>query len=134
MERDTGSSGFTLIETVVALIIFVACYLLIQQSVSLGWRGVQVAHAETAAMRLAQSRLAAAGVETPLQDGTQTGQTAEGFDWSMQTKPYGQPELGSPPTRPTGYWVIVEVTWREGPLRRARSLQLSTLKLRGGPR
>lgn len=134
MERDTGSSGFTLIETVVALIIFVACYLLIQQSVSLGWRGVQVAHAETAAMRLAQSRLAAAGVETPLQDGTQTGQTAEGFDWSMQTKQYGQPELGSPPARPTGYWVTVEVTWREGPLRRARSLQLSTLKLKGAPR
>jgi len=130
MERDDGSDGFTLIETLVALIIFVACYVMIHQTVSLGWRGVQVAHAETAALRLAQSRLAAAGVEEPLQDGQQTGRTAEGFDWSVQVRPYAQPDIAASAPRPTGYWVTVDVSWREGPLRKARSLQLSTLKLR----
>jgi general secretion pathway protein I len=133
MDRDDASHGFTLIETLVALIIFVACYLMIHQTVALGWRGVQVAHAETAALRLAQSRLAAAGVEQPLQDGRQTGRT-EGFDWSVQVRPYAQPEIAAPAQRPTGYWVTVDVNWREGPLRRARSLQLSTLKLKSPPR
>ena len=133
MERDEGSQGFTLIETLVALIIFVACYLMIHQSVALGWRGVQVAHAETAALRLAQSRLAAAGVEEPLQDGQQTGRT-EGFDWSVQIRPYAQPEIAAPAQRPTGYWVTVDVNWREGPLRKARSLRLSTLKLKSSSR
>lgn len=133
MEPDDGSHGFTLIETLVALIIFVACYLMIHQTVALGWRGVQVAHAETAALRLAQSRLAAAGVEQPLQDGQQAGRT-EGFDWSVQVRPYARPEIAAPAQRPIGYWVTVDVNWREGPLRRARSLQLSTLKLKSSTR
>lgn len=76
-ERD-GSSGFTLIETLVALVIFVAGYILIHRSVSLGWRGAQIAWAESAAVRLAQSRLAAAGVEAPLQEGERSGETSDG--------------------------------------------------------
>ena len=63
MRRGTSNDGFTLIETLVALVIFVACYLLIYHSVALGWRGVQVAHTEAGAARLAQGLLTAAGVE-----------------------------------------------------------------------
>ena len=61
--------GFTLMETIVALIIFVACYVLIQQVLSLGWRGVSASQGELGALHVAQMRLAAAGVEAPLAEG-----------------------------------------------------------------
>lgn len=129
MQGSSTSAGFTLIETLVALVIFVACYLLIHQSVSLGWRGVQVAQTEATALRLAQARLASAGVDARLEEGQQTGQTPDGYSWSTQVQRYQQPGADGKVSRLGGYWVTVEVSWREGPLRRTRSLQLATLRL-----
>jgi general secretion pathway protein I len=133
MPREPASAGFTLIETLVALVIFVAGYLLVYQSVSVGWRGTQVAHTESAALRLAQARLAAAGVESPLEDGQQSGESPDGYAWTVRVARYNQPDLDEPPARLAGYWVSVDVRWREGALRRARSLRLETLKLAAGP-
>lgn len=133
MRQSDSSAGFTLIETLVALVIFVACYLLIHQSVSLGWRGVQVAHAEATALRLAQTRLTSAGVDAKLEEGEQSGQTADGYSWSTQIQRYNQPTPEGARARLAGYWVTVQVRWREGPLRRTRSLQLTTLKLSALP-
>src|SRR5262245_49214136 len=93
MQSEHRDAGFTLIETLVALVIFVACYLLIHQSVSLGWRGVQVAYTEAGAARLAQGLLTAAGVDAPLRDGQLTGSTADGYNWSVLTRRYPQPGL-----------------------------------------
>jgi prepilin-type N-terminal cleavage/methylation domain-containing protein len=132
MRRGTSSDGFTLIETLVALVIFVACYLLIYNSVALGWRGVQVAHTETGAARLAQGLLTAAGVDAPLQDGQQNGR-ADGYDWIVEIKRRTEAERDSPAMDLAGYWVTVDISWREGPLRKTRALKLSTLKLGRAP-
>ena len=129
MPKEHHSAGFTLIETLVALVIFVAGYLLVYQTVSVGWRGTQVAHTESAALRIAQSRLAAAGVEQRLQEGEQSGQTADGYAWTTQVTRYRRPNSDDAPGRLEAYWVRVDVTWREDPLRKARSLRLETLKL-----
>lgn len=131
-ERDS-TSGFTLIETLVALVIFVAGYLLIHQSVSLGWRGAQIAWTESAALRLAQSRLATAGVETRLQEGEQSGRTPDGYSWAMRTQRYHRPGIDDGPEKIAGYWVTITVSWDGGVLRPARSLQLKTLKLAARP-
>jgi prepilin-type N-terminal cleavage/methylation domain-containing protein len=133
MPASRGSPGFTLIETLVALVIFVAGYLLVHHSVSLGWRGAQVAWAESAALRLARSRLAAAGVETRLQDGGQSGETDDGFSWTLRTEPYRSPDIGGTAEKIAGYWVTVTVRWDGGVLRPARSLRLTTLKLGSPP-
>ena len=133
MQESSTSAGFTLIETLVALVIFVACYLLIHQSVSLGWRGVQVAQTEAAALRLAQARLASAGVDARLEEGQQTGQTPDGYNWSVQVQRYDHPGADGKVSRLGAYWVTIQVNWREGPLRTARSLQLTTLRLGAPP-
>lgn len=129
MQGSTASAGFTLIETLVALVIFVACYLLIHQSVSMGWRGVQIAQTEAAALRLAQRRLASAGAEGRLEEGLHTGQTSDGYSWSVQVRRHDEPGSESKQSRLRGYWVTAEVSWREGRFNRARSLQLTTLRL-----
>jgi prepilin-type N-terminal cleavage/methylation domain-containing protein len=128
-----GSSGFTLIETLVALVIFVAGYLVIHHSVSLGWSGAQIAWAEGAALRLAQSRLAAAGIEARLSEGERSGETDDGFGWRMRTERYRRPDAGASAGKITGYWVTVTVRWDGGVLRPARSLRLKTLKLGAAP-
>jgi prepilin-type N-terminal cleavage/methylation domain-containing protein len=131
-DRDS-SAGFTLIETLVALVIFVAGYVLVHQSVSLGWRGAQVAHTERAAVRLARARLAAAGVEARLVEGPQSGQTSDGYTWTLHVNRYGQPGSDNPPARLGGFWVTVDVTWQEGVFRRTRSLRFTTLRLAALP-
>jgi prepilin-type N-terminal cleavage/methylation domain-containing protein len=138
MRESDAASGFTLIETLVALTIFVAGYVVVHQSVMLAWRGAQIAWAEGAAVRLAQSRLAAAGVETRLQEGEERGETPDGFRWTQRVELY-RPPAGAEEARRgaaariAGYWVTVTVRWRGGLLQSDRSLELRTLKLAARP-
>jgi general secretion pathway protein I len=135
MRAGNSTAGFTLIEVLVALLIFVAGYLVVYQSVSLAWRGAQAAWGESAAVRLAQSRLAAAGVETRLQEGEQSGETADGLSWTVRVETYRRPGAEGPAERAgraekmAGYWVTVTVKWGGGVLHPARSLSLKTMKL-----
>jgi prepilin-type N-terminal cleavage/methylation domain-containing protein len=133
MRKSNGAAGFTLIETLVALVIFVAGYLLIHQSVSLGWRGARIAWAESAALRLAQSRLAAAGVEARLQEGERSGETPDGYSWTMSTERYRQPGSDAVTEQIAAYWVTIVVRWNGGALRPARSVRLKTLRLEARP-
>ena len=139
MRDSESTSGFTLIETLVALTIFVAGYVVVHQSVMLAWRGAQTAWAEEGAVRLAQSQLATASVETRLQEGEARGRTPDGFAWVRRVALYrpppgaGAPDGGGRAGRIAGYWVSVTVTWRGGPLQSARSLELKTLRLAARP-
>jgi general secretion pathway protein I len=132
MKENAATSGFTLIEVLVALVIFVAGYIVVHQSVSLAWHGAQVAWMEGAALRLAQSRLAAAGVETELQDGEQSGETPDGLVWTARIERYRPPGADDEAPRTAAYWVTVVVRWNGGATRGTRSLQLKTLKLAAG--
>jgi prepilin-type N-terminal cleavage/methylation domain-containing protein len=137
MRASDGTSGFTLIETLVALTIFVAGYVVVHQSVMLAWRGAQSAWAENVAVRLARSRLAAAGVEARLQEGEEGGETPDGFTWTTRVERYRPPGPDEPgagaPRKIAGYWVTVTVRWQGGPLQGAKSLELKTLKLAALP-
>jgi general secretion pathway protein I len=125
--RPGSEQGFTLMETLVALVIFVACYLLIHQGLSLGWRGVQLAQSESVALQVAQGRLAAAGLDEPLADGQRTGET-DGYAWTMHVRREDRRAAGTASPL-TAFWVTVAVSWRDRPERRLRSVQLTTMKL-----
>jgi len=117
-------------ETIVALIIFVGGYVLIQQVLSTGWRGVSASQGELAALHVAQTRLAAVGVESPLSEGQQSG-SENGYDWVVDVRRQNADNESESRARthPTGYWVAVEVSWRDEGTRRARALQLMSLKV-----
>ena len=133
MRKRDRISGFTLIETLVALTIFVVGYLLVHQSVSLGWRGAQIARTESAALRVAHTHLATVGVEARLQEGEQSGRTPDGYRWTMRTERYQRPGIEGASEKLAGYWVTVIVSWDGGVWRPVRSLQLKTLKLEARP-
>ena len=134
MERCPAGAGreggFTLMETIVALIIFVACYVLIQQVLSIGWRGVSASQGELGALHVAQTRLAAAGVEAPLVEGQQSG-SADRYEWVVEVRRQNAESESESraKTHASGYWVAVEVSWRDEVTRKSRSLQLKTLKV-----
>lgn len=129
-------TGFTLIETLVALVVFTACYILVQQSISGSWRLVRAAQSEVAALAVAQRQLALSGIETPLEDGASSGRSDDGYAWAVEIRRYAPP--GEPTITPlAAYWVDVTVRWKESPFRTERSLSLKTVRLaviQGAPR
>lgn len=129
-----NDAGFTLIETLVAVMVFALAGAALQQSLAGGWRGVRLVRTQDAALRIAKSEIAAAGSQGDLVEGTVEGITQDGFAWSRAIRRRGGGQPGDlSPTGIDGYWVDVTVRWKEAPLRPERSIQLSTLKLRNAP-
>lgn len=128
--REDG--GFTLVETLVALVIMIAAATMLYRGLSSGLRVSDAADGADAALLIAQQRLAAAGIETPLRAGRQEG--AEGnVLWQVKLRPYiAAEETGeaAQAARLQAFWVTATVTWRDRRAARPRSLQLTTLKLR----
>jgi general secretion pathway protein I len=138
MPRASGrrDAGFSLIETLVALMVFTACYILVQESISGSWRLVRAAQSEEAALAVAQRQLALSGIETPLEEGSSTGVSDDGYAWAVDIRRYVPPgEQAATPL--LAYWVDVSVRWKESALRPERNLSLKTLRLAvniGAPR
>jgi prepilin-type N-terminal cleavage/methylation domain-containing protein len=137
--REPGrETGFTLMETIVALALFSGVYVLLNQGLTAGWQGQRRADMDAGAVALATAQLASAGVETPLADGLRTSGQQGVFSWDTSVEKYiepGEDLLSRDASRnATGaafsaYWVAVDVSWPSGPLQKPRSLRLRTLKL-----
>ena|SRR5688572_22578504 len=128
--REDG--GFTLIETLVALMVMIVAATMLYRGLSGGLRASNAADGADVALLVAQQRLAAAGIETPLQAGRQEG--AEGdVLWQVDLRPYVTADeigKGAQAARLQAFWATATVTWRDRRSVRRHSLQLTTLKLR----
>jgi general secretion pathway protein I len=121
--HERGSNhGFTLLEILVALVIFALAFGVVAQIVQTGLRQSGVARSLTAATLLAQSELARVGVEVPLRTGPADGETETGMRWHTEVELVEQPnEQQSLAT----YQVQVTVSWGPNP---AEQLTLTTLR------
>ncbi len=78
------------------------------------------------ATQLAQSKLAAVGVETPLTPGEQSGRFDDDFAWRVAVLPFAGDGTELEGVRATrAYEVAVTVSWDKG----GRTLRLTTLRL-----
>ena len=117
-----GDHGFTLLEILVALVIFALAFGVLAQIIQTGLRQSTGARSITAATLLAQSELARVGVEVPLRAGPADGETETGMRWHTEVELIEQPdEQQSLAT----YQVQVTVAWGPGP---AEQLTLTTLR------
>lgn len=124
--------GFTLVEVVVA---FLLLSLVLASGFELFTTGMRRAidiEERSQALAIAQSQLAAVGVEQALKEGSASGQSDDGkFRWT--TTVARSPEGGGDPNQPIQsayglYRIEVVVTWR-GADERDQAFSLATLEL-----
>lgn len=121
--EDGRRAGFTLLEILVALVIFALAFGVLAQIIQTGLRQSGVAESTAAATALARSHLARIGVELPLEAGETDGETGDGMRWHTDIELAGTSEehygLAS-------YLVRVTVSWGPGA---AEQVTLTTLRL-----
>jgi prepilin-type N-terminal cleavage/methylation domain-containing protein len=125
--RELGrrARGFTLLEVLVALIIFAIAFGVLAQIIQTGLGQAHSAAATSEATLLARSLLAEVGSELPVSPGVVEGEAAGGYRWRIEMR---ATEDGADDAL-SAYLVQVTVAW--GP--EARSVELSTLRLGAAP-
>jgi general secretion pathway protein I len=126
------AAGFTLIEIVVAFVLLALVLSTGFEIFASGLRRAGELEDQSRAIVIAQSRLAATGLEQPLVEGSAQGVSEDGrFHWAVTVSPSteGQPPPDQPQPGPGTYMafrVDVRVDW-EGGDSRPHSFALATL-------
>ena len=117
-----SASGFTLLEILVALVIFALAFAVVAQIMHTALRQSTVARSLTGATLLARSELARVGVEVPLQVGRAEGETEGGMRWQTEIELLEGPDEEQSLAL---FEVRVTVAWGASP---AEQLMLTTLR------
>jgi general secretion pathway protein I len=127
-QLDVRQTGYTLIEVLVAFMILALALTVLMRIFSGGLRNVSVSSDYAMATLIAESRLAAAGIDVPLRPGETSGTEGERFEWTLSVQDY-QPRPGyrSAAKGVDAYRVTVTVEWPNGD--NTRSVGLSTVRL-----
>jgi general secretion pathway protein I len=123
-ENGSSAQGFTLLEVVVALMIFALSFGVLAQIFQTGFRQSAQAEAVATATLVARSELARIGVELPLEIGETEAETDDGFRVRTTILP-AEIDVGDDELAP----FLVEVTVAWGPTERKQQVELTTLRL-----
>jgi len=123
--------GMTLIEVLVAFIVLSLTMAVIMQIFSGGMRNARLAESYSRAVFLAESKMAAVGLERPLAFGEENGQVGEDMQWRVSVTPAEEDPATNTQLLPVRlYQVRVTASWGEND--RERKFELLSLRL--GPR
>jgi len=126
----SGQFGFSLLEVLVAFSILSLSLGVLMRIFSGDGRLAGMAEDHSRAIVVAESLLANAGVEAPLQPGVFSGEFDRQFGWTLRVTPFIQPDVAQQEQQPfKPYWVELTVEWGEN--RESRSFTLSTLRIVG---
>lgn len=126
MVPPRSSDGFSLLEVLVAFSILALSLGVLMQLFSGSMRNTLASASYSRAVDLAESTLALAGTEIPLQPGRHGGDE-KGLRWELDIEPYIPQELLAPPAGIEVFQVSARVEWSDGG--KARSFSLDTLRL-----
>lgn len=121
--------GFSLLEILIAFSILAFSLTILLNIFSSGLRRAIVSEEYQQAVIIAQSKLAAAGVEEELVNGTQEGDVEEKYFWQVQAQSFDLDAMGLDMDKQNvmPYQVTVVVEWLAG--KNNRQLELTTIKL-----
>jgi general secretion pathway protein I len=125
--RDkSGASGFTLLETLVAMMILAICLVTIMELFSGGLRSGKVTNDYTEAVFHAKSRMEELLLSKTLMPGVWEGSFNDGFSWKATIDDVTTSDMIITPTNKL-FIIRVAVRWHESG--RNRSFEISTLKI-----
>ncbi len=126
--KDRAEEGFTLLEFLAAFTILVLFLASCLMAIAVAMRSDQQAAFLTLGSILAKSKLAAAGVDFPLQPGVASGQFANGYSWRAEVRNLSTISLDDE-RQVAGHWVEVTVS---DPRFGARTLSLASIEISRG--
>ena len=133
-DRALRRQGFTLIEVVVALLIFGLAFAVVARIIQTGVLQSGRAEAMTTATLLARSQLARTGVDVPVAEGELDGDAGDGFHWQIVIRPAvlenergDQADNSDRRPKILPYQVEVTVAWGTGGP--AEAVSLTSLRL-----
>ena len=123
--------GMTLIEVLVAFIVLSITMAVIMRIFSGGMRNARLAESYSRAVFLAESKMAAVGLERPLIPGEDSGKVGGEMQWRVSVTPAEEDAATNTQLMPVRlYLVRVTAAWGEDG--RERQVELTSLRL--GPR
>jgi general secretion pathway protein I len=131
LQRAESQQGFTLIEVLVAFAIAAALLVPLLRIFSGGMGGLARSERASRALLWAESVLAARDGETPLSEGVESGDLADGYHWQRTVTFYREAATPSQIVPLVPYDVRMTVSWRERG--QARAVTLETLMLAPPP-
>lgn len=126
------SRGFTLLEVLVAFVIFALSFSVVLEIIAGSMRSTVRARDYSEAALLAQSLMERVGSELPLEAGAFQGETEDGFTWVIEISDF---EGINEDTRTLElaemvnarlYWVDLNLKWGDG--RRERDVKFTTIR------
>lgn len=125
--------GFTILETLVALIVFGMIASAVQMGLSATVRNARIADGQERALAQAKRLLTEVGISRPLLPGVQSGSIDDSTQWKIAIAPVARPlnltaAFGAD-SAPAAYTVDVSVSWRDAASLRSRSVSVATVKL-----
>lgn len=122
------NSGFSLLEVLVAFAVLAISLGVVMRVFSGSVRGALISEQYSRAMIVAESRLAAAIGKEELDEGSDSGETEDGFRWDVEIEPYVLEEgVEDLRVRVKPYQVTATVSWSDG--KAERDFSLTTLRL-----
>lgn len=125
---DRRNAGYTLIEVLVAFMILALALTVLLRIFSGGVRSVSVSSEYARAVLIAESRLAAAGIDGVLAPGETSGIDDDRYEWTRTVHEYTpSPDYKASVQNVPAYFVTVSVAWPHG--EGTRSIDISTIRL-----
>ncbi len=129
------SAGFTLLEVMLAFVIFAISFATVLEIMGGSMRSVSRASDDTEVALLAQSVMDLVGTEIPVEEGQYDGSSMERYNWRLDIFLYevnGEQDLATPELVELSgielYWIDLNISWQSG--RRERDMHFSTIKSR----
>jgi len=130
------SGGFTLLEVMLAFVIFALSFAVVLEIVAGSMRSVARANDDTEVALLAQTLMDRVGTEIPVEEGAYSGTSMDRYNWNMGITLYDAedaPERGGMTTTELAdlsgielYRVDLDIDWDTG--QRDRTLHFSTIQ------
>ena len=128
MTSTRAVGGFSLLEIMIAFVGIAMLLGVLMQLFDKGLDTVRVGERYSRATVIAQSRLAAVGLEQPIEEGVTSGMAEDVFHWRMTVTPYSDAHLPAGQGTLQPLTVQVEVFWEDAG--EPRMVSLTSIRLR----